>query len=34
MPPGSPGMGGDEDSWDAQPVMLINHDGSLEPFDY
>jgi len=34
MPPGSPGMGGDEESWDAQPVVLINHDGSLEPFDY
>ena len=34
MPPDSPGMGGDEDSWDTQPVMLINYDGSLEPFDY
>jgi hypothetical protein len=34
MPSDSPGMGGDEDSWDTQPVMLINHDGSLEPFDY
>jgi len=28
-------MGGDQEkSWDAQPVMLINYDGSLEPFDY
>ena len=34
MPPDSPGMGGDQESWDAQPVLLINHDGSLEPFDY
>jgi hypothetical protein len=34
MPPDSPGMGGDQESWDAQPVVLINHDGSLEPFDY
>ena len=34
MPSDSPGMGGDEASWDTQPVMLINHDGSLEPFDY
>ena len=34
MPADSPGMGGDQESWDAQPVLLINHDGSLEPFDY
>ena len=34
MPPDSPGMGGDEESWDAQPVLLISQDGSLEPFDY
>jgi len=27
-------MGGDQESWDAQPVVLVNHDGSLEPFDY
>ncbi|HZJ47702.1 MAG TPA: DUF411 domain-containing protein [Acidimicrobiia bacterium] len=34
MPPDSPGMGGTEATWDAQPVVLINHDGSIEPFDY
>lgn len=34
MPSDSPGMGGDEETWNAQPVMLINHDGTLEPFDY
>lgn len=34
MPSDSPGMGGDEETWNAQPVMLINHDGTLDPFDY
>ncbi|GMQ85705.1 MAG: hypothetical protein BMS9Abin07_1273 [Acidimicrobiia bacterium] len=34
MPPEAPGMGGDQEGWDTQPVVLINHDGSLEPFDY
>ena len=34
MPPESPGMGGDEATWNAQPVMVIGRDGSLEPFDY
>ena len=34
MPADSPGMGGDEETWNTQPVMLINHDGTLEPFDY
>lgn len=34
MPEDSPGMGGDEETWNAQPVMLINHDGTLEPFNY
>ena len=34
MPADSPGMGGDEETWNAQPVMLINHDGTLDPFDY
>lgn len=34
MPGDSPGMGGDEESWESQPVVLIGHDGSLTPFDY
>ena len=34
MPQGSPGMGGDEESWDAQPVLLIQNDGRLVPFDF
>ena len=34
MPSDSPGMGGTEETWNAQPVMLINHDGTLERFDY
>ena len=27
MPADSPGMGGDESTWEQQPVMLIEHDG-------
>lgn len=34
MPSDSPGMGGDESTWESQPVMLIEHDGSLVPFSY
>lgn len=34
MPADSPGMGGDVTTWERQPVMLVRHDGSLEPFDY
>ena len=34
MPADAPGMGGNEETWNAQPVVLINHDGSIEPFDY
>lgn len=34
MPSDSPGMGGTEETWNSQPVMLINHDGTLEGFDY
>ena len=34
MPPDSPGMGGDETSWEAQPVMLILGDGQLVPFEF
>ena len=33
MPADSPGMGGDETTWERQPVMLIEHDGSLRLFD-
>ena len=34
MPADAPGMGGNEETWNTQPVVLINHDGSIEPFDY
>ena len=34
MPADSPGMGGDVTTWENQPVMLIDNDGSLQPFDY
>lgn len=34
MPADSPGMGGDESTWESQPVMLVGHDGTLSPFDY
>lgn len=34
MPADSPGMGGDPTSWANQPVMLVNRDGSLDPFTY
>ena len=34
MPADSPGMGGDVTTWENQSVMLIEHDGSLKPFDY
>lgn len=34
MPLDSPGMGGDVATWEAQPVMLIQDDGELVPFDY
>ena len=34
MPQDSPGMGGNEATWNAQPVALITHDGGLIPFDY
>jgi hypothetical protein len=34
MPIDSPGMGGTPESWDAQPVLVINQDGSLTAFDY
>lgn len=34
MPADSPGMGGDPDTWESQPVMLITRGGELVPFDY
>ena len=34
MPADSPGMGGDEDAWDAQPVVLVGNDGTLTDWDY
>ncbi|MCJ7780839.1 MAG: DUF411 domain-containing protein [Acidimicrobiia bacterium] len=34
MPPDSPGMGGNEATWEAQSVVLIGHDGTLAPFSY
>lgn len=32
MPADSPGMGGDVETWERQPVVLIGRDGSLSPF--
>ncbi len=34
MPADSPGMGGDLETWESQPVVLIENDGDLVPFDY
>jgi len=34
MPADSPGMGGDEQSWSAQPVVLVGADGSLTAWNY
>ena len=34
MPADSPGMGGDQASWAAQPVVAVNRDGTLTAFDY
>jgi len=34
MPADSPGMGGNHESWQTQPVMLIETDGTLTPFQY
>ncbi len=34
MPADSPGMGGDLETWESQPVMLIENNGDLVPFDY
>lgn len=34
MPAGSPGMGGDESTWDQVDVLVVGTDGSLTPFNY
>ncbi len=34
MPADSPGMGGDPEAWEAQPVVLITTSGELVPFDF
>jgi hypothetical protein len=34
MPIDAPGMGGTPESWDSQPVLVINQNGSLTAFDY
>ncbi len=34
MPSDSPGMGGDGESWAAQPVLLVGNDGTLTPWDF
>ncbi|MFM7247952.1 MAG: DUF411 domain-containing protein [Actinomycetota bacterium] len=34
MPADSPGMGGDEATWAAQPVLLIGADGTTTAWEY
>lgn len=34
MPADSPGMGGNEQTWQDQAVSLVKRDGSLSAFDY
>ncbi|MEE8407332.1 MAG: DUF411 domain-containing protein [Acidimicrobiia bacterium] len=34
MPIDAPGMGGTPESWDSQPVLVINQNGPLTAFDY
>ncbi|MEZ5236110.1 MAG: DUF411 domain-containing protein [Acidimicrobiales bacterium] len=34
MPADSPGMGGDEATWAAQPVVAVTPDRTLTPFPY
>ena len=34
MPADSPGMGGDESTWAAQPVLLIGADGTTTAWEY
>lgn len=34
MPADSPGMGGNPETWESQPVVMIQNDGQLVPFDF
>jgi len=34
MPADSAGMGGDPETWESQPVVLIQNNGELAPFDF
>jgi len=34
MPADSPGMGGDPETWESQPVVLIQNNGELVSFDF
>jgi hypothetical protein len=34
MPADSPGMGGDINTWERQPVILVGRDATLTRFDY
>lgn len=34
MPGDSPGMGGNPETWESQPVVLIENDSRLVPFEY
>ena len=34
MPADGPGMGGDQNTWERQPVMLVGTDGVLTAFEY
>ncbi|MDH3259893.1 MAG: DUF411 domain-containing protein [Acidimicrobiia bacterium] len=34
MPADSPGMAGDPETWESQPVVLIRNDGEMVPFDF
>jgi hypothetical protein len=34
MPADSPGMGGDPETWESQPVVLIQNNGEMVPFDF
>ena len=34
MPVDSPGMGGDRSTWEQQPVLLVDRDGTTTSFEY
>ena len=34
MPADSPGMGGDESTWETQPVLLVERDGTTSAWAY